>query len=521
MNFSWLRPDGSYINGIGARTPGAVKFMELWDKSSELITMGTTKRYGGKQEHEKDKIRKGAQMGVLNCWHPDIEEFITAKQTPGRLTKFNLSVGITNGFMEAVGNNESWNLRFPDTKFVNYKSEWKGDLDAWEAKGYPVNVYKKIKARELWETIMLSTYNRNEPGVLFLDLANKLNTIPNSETIQTSNPCGEIMMSTGVCNLGSVNLVKFVRIDPVTREVSFDYEEFSSTVGTAVRFLDNINSISTTPLPEYDKSLKEKRRIGLGVMGLGSVHLMLGIRYGSDASIEFVRQLFQCKSESELMASSGLGKEKGSFELFDKDKYFKTEWWANLKINPRIRSDIEATGCMRNSHRSANAPTGNTSILAGIVSGGIEPVFLKEYTRWSIVTDNDKRKLLKKGVEFPDTTKTEWFETKVFKFIKKGGEQILKGTFDGVNYEIDTNRGLTKGTEVVDYGWKWRLDNLTEKEHNSTPIDRFATTEELGVNDHIDVLKVVSHYTDMNSSKTVNLASEYPYKDFKDLYMDG
>ena len=362
MNFSWLRPDGSYINGIGARTPGAVKFMELWDKSSELITMGTTKRYGGKQEHEKDKIRKGAQMGVLNCWHPDIEEFITAKQTPGRLTKFNLSVGITNGFMEAVGNNESWNLRFPDTKFVNYKSEWKGDLDAWEAKGYPVNVYKKIKARELWETIMLSTYNRNEPGVLFLDLANKLNTIPNSETIQTSNPCGEIMMSTGVCNLGSVNLVKFVRIDPVTREVSFDYEEFSSTVGTAVRFLDNINSISTTPLPEYDKSLKEKRRIGLGVMGLGSVHLMLGIRYGSDASIEFVRQLFQCKSESELMASSGLGKEKGSFELFDKDKYFKTEWWANLKINPRIRSDIEATGCMRNSHRSANAPTGNCVI---------------------------------------------------------------------------------------------------------------------------------------------------------------
>ena len=163
----------------------------------------------------------------------------------------------------------------------------------------------------------------------------------------------------------------------------------------------------------------------------------------------------------------------------------------------------------------------NTSILAGIVSGGIEPVFLKEYTRWSIVTDNDKRKLLKKGVEFPDTTKTEWFETKVFKFIKKGGEQILKGTFDGVNYEIDTNRGLTKGTEVVDYGWKWRLDNLTEKEHNSTPIDRFATTEELGVNAHIDVLKVVSHYTDMNSSKTVNLASEYPYKDFKDLYMDG
>jgi len=521
MNFSWLRPDGTYINGIGARTPGVVKFMELWDKSSELITMGTTKRHGPKELHEKDKIRKGAQMGVLNCWHPDIEEFITAKQTPGRLTKFNLSVGITNGFMEAVQNNDMWELKFPNTKHEKYTTEWQGDLDEWESKGYSVDIYTKIKARELWDTIMLSTYNKNEPGVLFLDLANKLNTIPKQETIQTSNPCGEIMMSTGVCNLGSINLVKFVSINKETRDFHFDYDGFKETVKVAVRFLDNINSISTTPLPEYDKSLKEKRRIGLGVMGLGSIHLMLGVRYGSEKSINLVRAIWKLKAETELLASMELGVEKGSFTLFDKDEYFKTNWWKNLEIDEDVKKEIEASGCMRNSHRSANAPTGNTSILAGVVSGGIEPVFMTDYVRWSVVTDNDKRKLMKKGLKFPDTTKGEWFETEWFKFIEKGGEQILKGEYDGVNYEIDTNRGLTKGTDVIDYGWQWRKDNLTPEENSAVPVENFATTEQLGVNEHIDVLKVVSHYTDMNSSKTVNLPNSYAYNDFKNLYMDG
>lgn len=211
MNFSWLRPAGTYIKGIGARTPGVLKFMELWDKSSEIITMGTTKRYGKKRVNEKEKIRKGAQMGVLNVWHPDIEEFITAKQTQGRLTKFNLSIGITNGFMKAVKQNEMWELKYPDTEFEKYKHEWKGDLDEWEAKGYPVNIYKKVKAKDLWDTIMLSTYNRNEPGVLFLDLANKLNTIPDDEIIQTSNPCviGDTLVLTNIGWIKIKNLEEY------------------------------------------------------------------------------------------------------------------------------------------------------------------------------------------------------------------------------------------------------------------------------------------------------------------------
>lgn len=165
-------------------------------------------------------------------------------------------------------------------------------------------------------------------------------------------------MSTGVCNLGSLNIVKFVKIKN-DEEVYFDWDTFKNAVTIAVRFLDNINDISTTPLPEYDRSLKEKRRIGLGVMGLGSALLMLGFRYGSPESLNFIEHLFNCKSSTEILTSAKLGKEKGSFTLFDKDKYFKTYWWDNLNIDENLKQEVELIGCMRNSHRSANAPTGN------------------------------------------------------------------------------------------------------------------------------------------------------------------
>jgi len=314
-----------------------------------------------KDSHRIIARKKNTNIGIYtsNCWHPDIEEFIVAKQTQGRLTKFNLSVGVTKGFMKAVRNNEMWELKFPDTEFEKYKLEWKGNLEDWEAKGYPVNIHKKIKATALWDTIMFSTYNRNEPGVLFLDLANKLNTIPKEEKIQTSNPCGEILMSTGVCNLGSLNLVKFIKKNKELNDIYFDWELFSRSVETAIRFLDNINDISKTPLPEYDKSLKDKRRVGLGVMGLGSVLLMLRYRYGSEKAKEFCERVWSCKSSIEILTSAGLGREKGSFNLFNKDDYFNTYWWNNLRIDEETKKQIKDIGCMRNSHRSANAPTGN------------------------------------------------------------------------------------------------------------------------------------------------------------------
>lgn len=188
MNFGWIRPQGSYVYGIGSRTPGVVKFMELWDKSSEIITQGSDVILGEQKADEKKKIRKGAQMGVLPVWHPEIENFIKAKQTPGRLTKFNVSVGITEGFMETLISNGKWDLVFPDTTYERYEDEWDGDLEYWKEKGYPVIVYKTVDAKYLWDTITYSTYTRNEPGVLFLDLFNKLNPLAYAEKIFTTNP---------------------------------------------------------------------------------------------------------------------------------------------------------------------------------------------------------------------------------------------------------------------------------------------------------------------------------------------
>jgi len=518
INASWIRPEGAYVSGIGSRTPGVLKFMELWDKSSEIITQGSRKILGEKRPDEKNKIRKGAQMLVLDVWHPDIEEFIVAKQTANRLTKFNISVGVTDGFMEAVINDEEWELKFPDTEHHLYDELWRGDLQQWEAQKLPVIIHKKIRAKDLWEQITRATYNRNEPGVLFLDVSNKLNPLSWTEILKTTNPCGEVVMPLGVCNLGSINLPMFVK--QTTSGLEFDWEEFKLVVQTAIRFLDNINDISTTPLPEYELAIKEKRRIGLGVMGLGSLHMMLGIRYGSDASLELTRLIFKTKAENELLASAQLGAEKGSFGKFDRERYFSSYWWSNLAIDPDIKTKIETIGEMRNSHQSMNAPTGNTGIYARNVSGGIEPVFSTEYVRWSIVPEQEQRRLSEQGFKFPDVSKSQWNETIHMKFVFKGDEQILKGTFDGYDYEIDKNRGLTIGTLVQDYGFSFAKHFYGEKFEEMKAAGRFGTTNELSVKEHLNVLKVMAHYVNMSISKTLNFPNDYPYEDFKDVYLE-
>lgn len=516
-NFSYIRPRGTIIRGIGVAHPGVIKYMELWDKSSDIITKGSDEIRGKIPENVtmKKKIRKGAMMGVLSVWHPDIEDFITAKLTPNRLTKFNLSVGITQGFMDAVQNDKIWELKFPDISFNKYDTEWTGDILDWEKKNYPVVVYEKIKARKLWDIITHATYTRNEPGILFLDLANQLNPLYYAERILQSNPCGEILMSTGVCNLGSLNLVKFIK--KTESEIEFDFVAYKDAIRKAVRFLDNINDITPLPLEDYSLSLKQKRRIGLGVMGLGSLHFMLGLRYGSAESKAFVKKLFKIKAEEEILSSAILGQEKGNFELFDKTKYFNSYWWKNLDIDKNLKKDVEKIGFMRNSHRSANAPTGTIAILAGIISGGIEPIFMKEYIRWTIVIGREKTSLKKKGFNFPDVSKGEWFETTYLKFVKKGDEEVLKGNFEGTDYEVDKNRGLIKAVPVEDYGWKFVKENNLLKEDSSI----YDTTEKLAVENHIDILKIVSHYTDMNSSKTVNLPNDYSFNEFKNIYLDA
>jgi ribonucleoside-diphosphate reductase alpha chain len=513
-NGSWIRPEGTYVYGIGSRTPGPLKFMELWDKSSEIITAGSVKLLGGKKPEEKNRIRKGAQMLILECWHPDIKDFIIAKQTPNKFTKFNVSVGITDGFMDAVENDGDWELKFPVTTHPAYKKEWRGNIEKWMSSGYPVEVFEVIKARVLWDMIMKASYNRNEPGVIYLDLVNKLNPISYAEDVRTTNPCGEIPMSTGVCCLGSLNLTTFVK------DCKFDYEEFKTAVKHGIRFLDNVQDISKTPLPEYQQSVIRKRRIGLGVMGLGSIHFMLGIRYGSKKSLALVESIFRTKAETEILYSSLLGEEKGSFLDFDASKHFKTFYWKNLDISPEVKAEVEKIGCMRNSHQSMNAPTGNTSILANNASGGIEPVFMKEYIRWSVVHEQAQAELIKQGLKFPLVSKGEWFETNVFKSARRGDELILRGTFNGVKYEIDQNRGLVKATVIEDYGWayaKKHLSDLADKEKDGV----FATTESLGVEEHVNVLAVISKFTNQACSKTVNVPNNYEYKNFEGLYLNA
>lgn len=842
INASWLRPAGTYIEGIGSRTPGPIKFMELWDKSSEIITVGSNKIRGAREKSEKTKIRKGAMMLVLNVWHPDIKEFITAKQTPGVLTKFNMSVGITEGFMDAVLNDSMWDLKYPDTKHSKYKEEWFGFIEEWEEKGYPVIVHETIKARDVWNLIMESTYNRAEPGVLFLDTYNKLNPLYYSEKIATTNPCqpswtkvltpngirefkdvnigdmiwsnegwtkiinkwstgikdvykakttigdfystenhrvvskghkielsqakfidlcnvsnssrininqqdvmdglvfgdgsvhkasndlvyfivgendgdyftdpvseyfikdrpgikpgsyevkttitsqelpktfdrvipkrflfgesskvagflrglfsangsisgervtlkassfkvitnvimmlsslgiksyyttnkakiqkfsngtyqmkesydvnithdrdvffnkigfiqkykneklstlisnlnksykkkvsyeilsyvkfsteevfditvdndshtywsfgfnisncGEIGMATGVCNLGSINLTQFVKTSD--SGLFFDFDEFEDTVKIAVRFLDNINSISTTPLPEYDQSVLDRRRIGLGVLGLGSIHIMLGLPFGSPKSLELQEKIAKLKCETELVASAMLGKEKGSFRLFDKKKYFNSLYFKTLPISDDVKNKLIEIGEMRNSHQSMNAPTGNTGIYARNVSGGIEPVFsIEGYSRWCIVPEFRQRELIDSGIKFPNVHKGEWFETDNFKFSLRGTEQILKGSIGDKNYEIDKSRGLTIENFVEDFGVKYAKNYYSEQYENMKNSKLFKDVTNLTVDDHLNSLKVWAKYCNMSISKTVNLPNNYPYEDFKNVYMDA
>lgn len=984
MNFSWIRPAGMYIRGIASRTPGVIQMMSLWNQSSVVITMGSDKIIGDIRPEEKKKIRKGAQMGILEIWHPEIEEFIDAKLVEGRLDKFNISIGITEGFMEAVTKNKKWILKFPDTEAPEYKTEWGGSISDWEAKGLPVIVVRKVNARDLWDKIMKATYTRNDPGVLFLDIANKLNPLSYGEDIATTNPCvtgdtvvavadgngdktikeladngkdvpvyceddkgnvtirtmrnpritgtkpvfevtlenghtvratanhkfkttlgeykrvddlnvgdglmmmgiidasikdvfpksnsnsqvykwiqyrtkqlnpehrlifkyennadipaghvihhkdfnarnnhisnlqlmtkeehdryhgdmmkgdnnpmvrwypnatleekqryhdnmskattgeangrfsgvsndelyehaltltrklnrlfthsdwmnyaklnklpqhfskwrvshfngitgiakraayelnlmpevtgspkvmkvyydaldqgydaeiidnvvyvnkvcekcdtpfktqyqrreygmcsgecgfnsyvskkhddiktqqieiynslkfkfdrdpmkkewvssckendvspeisrtsspfrtykdlktaagnfnhriisiksggdevvyngtvdefhnffvggfkevsdmntskslyinnlqcGEIAMSTGVCNLMSINLVQHIKKN-AEGKFEFNYESFTKAVTLAVRFSDNINDISRAPLEEYKDSMTSKRRIGIGVLALGSLHYILGVRFGSDKSLKLIEDIFRCKSESEILASAELGKEKGSFTKFNKKDYFNTFWWKTLPVSDEFKKKIEKINAMRNSHRSANAPTGNMSLYAGVTSGGIEPVFMREYTRWSIVPEKDRTKLKSKGLKFPEATQGEWFETDVFKEAKRGSDTILRGSFNEVDYEIDKNRGLVKASQVVDYGWEFVKANCTDDEIKAMDDDGvFATTLDLTVDAHIKTLEIIAKYTDMNSSKTINLPNDYPYESFKDVYMNA
>lgn len=795
LNCSFIRPRGSYIEGIGARTPGAVKYLELFDKSSEIITEGPGEYYTESKEktpkNEKKKIRKGAMMLCLSCWHPDIYEFITAKQKPFHLTKMNMSVNVTNAFMdilnrvnELVKNNASqeeidavdfWQLRFPDTAFEKYKSEWDGDLDKWEKKGYPVKVYRTVRATDLWEALMQSTSNRSEPGVLFLDRANEThcaNYIPELQLVGTNpcltgdtkvavadgrtnvtikelaeagrdvpvlacdnagnivtklmrNPritgynkdiyrvtlddgnhidctsnhkfrlsdgtykevkdlsigvalhintlsveeykrylvpevlnteitpnnqadsvqqlceeaksqgyevkidngivlvkrvceecgkehfvpftqreiafcslecllnthlnkeksaskttytnsdiidakdwpvrfvssitcigkqdvytgtvddvhnycvgmfetvneqghpkfymlnnqqCGEqVLYSGGCCNLGSINLTAFIEYDETKHAAVFNFQKFSDIIPYCVRFLDNVIDIANLPLEEYKYMAESYRRIGLGITGIGSALMMLGLKYDSKEAKDFLTKVFDVYNFLGIRASIALAKCKGAFKGCNPAKHAD-----NIKYTFRhlpkyildaLQKELLETNGIRNSALFSVQPTGNTGCLANNISGGVEPVFQLEYYRIvgvPVVPESIKDKC-------PRFWEGDFTPNNYFKEVKYADFTYLSYvTETGQEYQIHKDRGLCEKVKIRDYAYQWILDHNLEY-----PQEVFTTAMQLPVESHLEILKLVSAHLDSAVSKTINVGKDYPYEQFKNVYLDA
>lgn len=361
-DFSTLHPYGSQANGVGTVASGPVSFMQIWDRMcATILSTGS---------------RRGAMMGVLRCDHPDIEAFVAAKQHREHLRYFNVSVLISDAFMAAVKNDAEWPLVFP----ANTPTDAETVMQSWPGfeKPVPCKVYRRIPSRTLWRQIMRAAYEYAEPGVLFIDRINRLNNLSYCETIQATNPCGEVPLPPyGACNLGSINLTQFVR-ESFTGQAHIDWEGVAATAAIAVRLLDNVIDVSQFPLIWQAEQARNTRRIGLGLTGLADALMMLHIHYGSNEGIQLAQQIMQRICHAAYQASIDIAREKGSFPLFNQEKYLSAAFIRTLPES--IQYGIAQHG-IRNSHLTAIAPAGSISLLANNVSSGLEPVFDHCYVR--------------------------------------------------------------------------------------------------------------------------------------------
>ncbi len=349
-DFSTLRPKGSPVKGVGADASGPLSFMDVWDSMCRTIMSAGS--------------RRGAMMAVMRCDHPDVEDFIEAKQEPGRLRMFNLSVLVTDDFMTAVKEDTNWDLTFDGT------------------------VYKSLPARELWDKIMRATYAYAEPGVIFNDRINRLNPLNYCETIHGTNPCGEQPLPPyGACLLGSVNLARLIAV-PFSENAHIDEAELTDIVATAVRMMDNTIDVSNFPLTEQKAEAEAKRRIGLGVTGLADALIMCGKRYGTAGAVRLTETWMQVIRRAAYMASVDIAKEKDAFPLFDKEAYLQSG--SILTLDEDVRTAISENG-IRNALLTSIAPTGTISLFADNVSSGLEPVFSFTYTRHVLMPDGTRR----------------------------------------------------------------------------------------------------------------------------------
>lgn len=423
-DFSTLRPKGAPVHGVGADASGPVSFMDVWDAMCRTIMSAGA--------------RRGAMMATMRCDHPDIEQFIAAKREAGRLRMFNLSVLVSDAFMAALRADQDWPLRF-------------------EGK-----IWKTVSARELWNSIMRATYDYAEPGVIFIDRINARNNLYYCEDIAATNPCGEQPLPPyGACLLGSVNLAQLVR-DPFGDGASIDPGELAEITRLAVRALDNVIDISRFPLPAQRHEALAKRRIGLGVTGLGDALIMCKARYGEAASVSLCREWMGTIQAAAYEASAALAAEKGSFALYDREKYLAGETVAAL---PAAVRDAIADHGMRNALVTSIAPTGTISLLADNVSSGLEPVFSYTYRRRILLPDG--------------------------------------------SHEEQT---------VSDYAYRRYRAKFGE---GSSLPDYFVNAMELAPAAHLAIQAAAQDYIDSSISKTINCPEDIGFEAFQSVYSDA
>ena len=500
--FSTLRPRGAFVAGAGAYTSGPMSFMDIYDKMCFTVSSA-----GG---------RRGAQMGTFDVSHPDVKDFVRAKREDGRLRQFNLSLLITDGFMQAVADDADWPLVFP----VSAKEQDDVDLAdpaqvVWRdwptQQGYIVRddglvackIYGHARARHLWDMIMVSTYDYAEPGFILIDRVNEMNNNWWCENIRATNPCGEQPLPPyGACLLGSVNLTGFVR-DAFTDKASFDWEEYKEVVRVFTRMLDNVVDVNGLPLQQQREEIMRKRRHGMGFLGLGSTLTMLKMKYGSGESLQFTDQIARDMAVAGWEVALGLAQEKGPAPIMEerftvtaqmlrqRPEMAKDGWRVGQEIEgkvlharysrymqriatvaPELVEELAEVGA-RFTHHSSIAPTGTISLsLANNASNGIEPSFAHHYSR----------NVIREG--------------------KKSKEKV-----DVYSYELLAYRHLVNAKAMP----------YADSADAQLP-DYFIAADDISPKEHVDVQAAAQKWVDSSISKTANVPTDYPYEDFKDIY---
>ena len=511
--FSTLRPKGAYVTGAGAYTSGPLSFMDIYDRMCFTVSSA-----GG---------RRGAQMATFDIGHPDVLDFIRVKREDGRLRQFNLSLLITREFMEAVRSDSQWKLAFPLTVAeVEHDGVDLDDPDSVVWRGWPVDddyvtneigqvacrVYRSVRARRIWDAIMSSTYDFAEPGFILIDDINDMNNNWFCEDIRATNPCGEQPLPPyGSCLLGSINLTRFV-LDPFTDRARFDWETYREVVAVFTRMLDNVVEVNGLPLDAQQDEILRKRRHGMGYLGLGSTLAMLRMGYGSDASIEFTERVTREMAVTGWKVALSLSLEKGPAPIMEESFPVTAEMLARrpemgrdgLQVGDMVKGRVlhskysrymqriaesepalvTALGDQgaRFTHHTSIAPTGTISLsLANNASNGIEPSFAHHYSR-NVIREGRKTK-----------EKIDVFSFELLAYRELVDDRAMPGACP---------RAMESGDD------------------GDHPLpDYFVTAEDVTPKQHVDIQAAAQRWVDSSISKTANVPTDYPYDDFKDIYL--